>query len=470
MNRASGTDSTPAARAPRRGEQLELEIESLAFGGRGVARANGFVVFVAGALPGDLVRAEVTKGKKRFAEARAVEVLRPASDRLPDTCVHDGEPCPGAPWQGLPYERQLAHKQEQVAEALQRIGSLEGFELEEIVPAVEQWRYRNKLEYSFGERDEEPILGFHARGRWDLIVDVEDCHLASEAGNAARNAVRDWARAESVPAYDARARRGVLRNLAVREGRRTGQIQTRLVTTQSRFPRPPVDLHTIIEGDSGGTDGPTGVLGEERLREEICGLRLEMSHGAFFQTNTEMAERLYGVAAELAGLQGRERVFDLFCGIGTIGLTMARDAGEVWGLEIVPEAIEDAERNAEANGIGNAHFVAGNARTGVRPLLEKAGKPDVVVVDPPRAGLSQKIVRRVVECEARRIVYVSCNPTTLAPNAAQLGEAGYRLTRVRPVDMFPQTPHIECVALFERQAERVAAPGNQAEEAAGDDE
>ena len=449
-----------------RGELLELEIDSLAFGGRGIARADGLVVFVAGALPGDLVRAEITKGKKRFAEARTVEVVRAAADRLPDTCVHGGEPCPGAPWQGLPYERQLAHKQEQVAEALARIGGLEGFELEEIVPALEQWRYRNKLEYSFGEDEDQPTLGFHARGRWDLIVDVEDCHLASAAGNEARTAVREWARAEAVPAYDARARRGVLRNLAVREGRRTEQIQTRLVTTKARFPRPPVDLHTIVEGDSGSSEGPTGVLGEERLREELCGLKLEMSHGAFFQTNTEMAERLYAVAAELAGLKGNERVFDLFCGIGTIGLTMARAAGEVWGLEIVPEAIADAERNARRNKIENAHFIAANARTGVRPLLEKAGKPDVVVVDPPRAGLSQKIVRRVIECEAEKIVYVSCNPTTLAPNAAQLGEAGYRLRRVRPVDMFPQTPHIECVALFER----VAAPKAKAEEAAPDGE
>ena len=177
-----------------------------------------------------------------------------------------------------------------------------------------------------------------------------------------------------------------------------------------------------------------------------------MSHGAFFQTNTEMAERLYAVAQEFAGLTGSERVFDLFCGIGTIGLSMAGAAGEVWGLEIVPEAIEDAERNAERNGIENAKFVAGNARTGVRPLVEKAGKPDVVIVDPPRAGLSQKIVRRLIECEAKKIVYVSCNPTTLAPNAAQLEEAGYKLRRVRPVDMFPQTPHIECVALFEKTA------------------
>lgn len=448
MEQASGTK--PAARGPRRGEMLEVEVESLAFGGRGVARAEGLVVFVAGALPGDRVRAEVTKGKKRFAEARTVELLKPGADRIADACVHGGEPCPGAPWQGLAYEQQLAAKSGQVEEALTRIGGLEGFELEEIVPAVEQWRYRNKLEYSFGEVDGETALGFHARGRWDLIVDVDDCRLASEAGNAARNAVREWARVESVPAYDARAREGTLRNLAVREGRRTGQIQTRLVTTASRFPKPPVDLHTVVEGDSGSSDGPTGVLGEERLREELCGLELEMSHGAFFQTNTEMAERLYAVAAEYAGLSGRERLFDLYCGIGTIGLTMAAQAGEVWGLEIVPEAITDAERNARHNKIENARFVAANARTGTRDLVEKAGKPDVVVVDPPRAGLSQKIVRRVLECEAKRIVYVSCNPTTLAPNAAQLTEAGYRLRRVRPVDMFPQTPHIECVALFEK--------------------
>ncbi len=432
-------------------EQLELEIDSLAFGGRGVARVDGgLVVFVSGALPGDRVRAEVTKSKRRFAEARTVELLRPADDRVADTCVHEDEPCPGAPWQGLPYESQLAHKSEQVDDALRRIGDLDGFELEPIEPALEQWRYRNKLEYSFGEHEGEATLGFHARGRWDLIVGVEDCKLASEAGNAARNEVRDWARREQISAYDRRARKGVLRNLVVREGRRTDQVQTRLVTSSAQFTKPPVDLHTVIEGDSGSTDGPTGAIGEERLREELCGLELEMSHSAFFQTNTEMAERLYAVASEFAGLSGKERLFDLYCGIGTIGLTLAADAGEVWGLELVPQAIADAEANAERNGIANARFFAGSARTGVRPLVEEAGKPDVVIVDPPRAGLSQKIVRRLIECEAKRIVYVSCNPTTLAPNASQLVEAGYRLTRVRPVDMFPQTPHIECVAQFDK--------------------
>jgi 23S rRNA (uracil1939-C5)-methyltransferase len=439
----------PAAR-PARGELRELEIETLAYGGKGIARSNGYVIFVGGALPGDRVRAEVTKAKRGYAEATATELLRASPDRVPTRCAHGGEPCPGAPWQGLAYERQLEHKQQQVDDSLRRIGGLDGFELEPIEPAVERWRYRNKLEYSFGEVDGELVLGFHARGRWDRIVDVEDCLLATEASNAARNGVREWARGEGLPAYDRRARRGLLRNLVVREGRGTGQLQTRLVTSPGELPRPPVDLHTVIEGPSGGTDGPTGALGRELLEEELAGLRFRLSHLAFFQTNTEMAERLYAIAGEYAALRGSERVFDLYCGIGTLGLTLARGCGEVWGLEIVEAAVEDAARNAALNRIENARFVAANARTGTRPLLDRAGRPDLILVDPPRAGLGRKVVRRVIECEAPRIVYVSCNPTTLAPDAAQLTEAGYRLRRVRPVDMFPQTPHIECVALLER--------------------
>jgi 23S rRNA (uracil1939-C5)-methyltransferase len=443
-----GTQARPR---PARGEELELDVETLAYGGRGVARSNGYVVFVEGALPGDRVRARLTKSKRGYGEARTVEILTPSHDRIPGRCEHDGEPCPGAPWQELPYELQLSHKCDQVADSLRRIGGIEGFDLEPAEPAVEPWRYRNKLEYSFGDREGEPVLGFHARGRWDRILDADDCLLASEANNAARNAVRDWARASGLPAFDARAEAGVLRNLVVREGRRTGQLQTRLVTAAVEIPRPPVDLHTVIEGPSGGTDGETGALRLEYLEEEVSGLRLRISPGAFFQTNTEMAERLYSVAADYAGLDGSERLFDLYCGIGSIGLALASRAGEVWGIDAVPEAIADAQENARRNGIANASFVAGDARLGLRPLVERAGHPDVVVVDPPRAGLSKKVVRRLIECNAARIVYVSCNPTTLAPNAAQLAQAGYRLRRVRPVDMFPQTPHIECVALLERR-------------------
>ena len=435
---------------PQQGEELEVEIDSLAQGGRGVARVDGYVVFVSGALPGDRVRARLTKAKRRHGEASTVAVVRPSSERVADRCLHDAEPCPGAPWQGLPYERQLAHKQAHVGEALRRLGGLSNFELDPIEPAVETWRYRNKLEYSFGDREGELLLGFHRRGSWQEVVDVDDCLLASEANNTARNAVREWARGQGLAAYDRRAGQGLLRNLVVREGRRTGQVQTRLVTSPGQLPQPPVDLHTVIEGAGGGTDGPTGVLGTEHLTEELCGLRLRVSPFAFLQTNTEMAERLYATVAELAGLRGRERVFDLYSGIGTIALRLAREAGEVWGLEAVAEAVADATEIARRNEIDNAHFVNAESRLGVRPLLERAGRPDVVIVDPPRAGLSKKVVRRVLECEAPRIVYVSCNPTTLAPNAAQLAEAGYRLRRVKPVDMFPHTPHVECVAQLDR--------------------
>jgi 23S rRNA (uracil1939-C5)-methyltransferase len=448
---ARSVEGTPRSARPARGAEIEVEIDSLAHGGRGVARLNGYVVFVSGALPGDRVRARVAKSKRSHGEASMVELLRKSPDRLPDTCLHGGEPCPGAAWQALPYERQLAEKQSQVDDAMRRIGKLDAFELEPIQGATELWRYRNKLEYSFGERDGETVLGFHRRGSWHEVVDVDDCHLASEPSNAARNEIRAWARAEAIPAYDRREREGVLRNLVVRDSARTGQVQTRLVTSPAAFARPPVDLHTVIEGPGSGTDGPTGVLGEEQLEEELRGLRFRAGPRAFLQTNTAMAEVLYGTAIEYAGLGGAERVFDLFCGIGTIALCLAPHAGEVWGLESVPDAIADAEHNARRNGISNVHFLAAEARLGIRPLLEQAGRPDVVVVDPPRAGLSRKVVRRLLECEARRIVYVSCNPTTLAPNAAQLVEAGYALERVRPVDMFPQTPHVECVALFERQ-------------------
>jgi 23S rRNA (uracil1939-C5)-methyltransferase len=453
--------SAPAAPArPSRGDELDLRIDSLAYGGAGVARLDGYVVFVRDAVPGDRVRALVTKRKRAYAEARAVELIEPSPERIPPVADH-----PGAPWQVLPYERQLEIKAQQVADALKRIGHLEGFELEPIVPAVEQWRYRNKLEYSFGTGDNgELVCGFHAPGSWERIVHIEDCLLASERGNAARRAALQWCRDRGLSAYDRRAQEGLLRNLVVREGRRTGELQVRLVTSDT-----PVDLDGFAEAvgvdsvmwtraaDVGETTvgGDSEVLhGTEAIEEELTvagrDLRLRLSAEAFFQTNTEMAERLYGTAVEFARLQGWERVYDLFCGIGTIGLALAPRAGEVWGLEIVEEAIADAIANGRRNEIANARFFAGDVRLALRELAEEAGRPDALVVDPPRAGLSAKIVRRIIETAPKRIVYVSCNPTTLAPNAAQLVEAGWQLKRVRPVDMFPQTPHIECVALLER--------------------
>jgi 23S rRNA (uracil1939-C5)-methyltransferase len=450
-----GTEAKAAR--PRPGDELELTIDRLAHGGAGVARTDGYVVFVRGAVPGDRVRARVTKSKRSFAEADPVELLDPSPERIEPVAPH-----PGAPWQVLPYERQLREKEDQVRDALERIGRFEAPPVEPIVPAVEQLRYRNKLEYSFGETDDgELVLGFHRPGRFDVIDDVAVDILASERVEALREAVKAWCRAEGLSAWDRREQQGMLRNLVVREGRRTGQLQARIVTSPGSSFRveelaaaAPADsvLWTRAAGVAETTRaGETEVVkGAAVLEEELSGLRFRISPDAFFQTNTEMAERIYGGAVELAGLTGRERVLDLFCGIGTIALVLALDAAEVWGVEIVEEAVADAIENARLNGVDNARFFAGDVRLAMRPLLEQSGKPDVLVVDPPRAGLSQKVVRRVLEAEARRVVYVSCNPTTLAPNARQMVDAGYELKTVRPVDMFPQTPHIESVALLER--------------------
>jgi 23S rRNA (uracil1939-C5)-methyltransferase len=447
---------TRAAR-PQRGDELELTIDSLAYGGAGVARTDGYVVFVQDAVPGDRVRAVIGKRKRAYAEARAVEILQPSPDRIAPLAQH-----PGAPWQVLPYERQLEVKQAQVDEALRRLGKLDSFELEPILAAEAPWRYRNKLEYSFGTApDGTLVCGFHAPGRWDEIVPLTDCLLASERANEAREQIVRWCRDQVLPAYDRRTGEGLLRNLVVREGRRTGEIQVRLVTAEGQLDRDSLVragegldglLWTRLSAAGETTQGGETELlaGSDRFDEELGGMRFEISAQAFFQTNTEMAERLYRLAIEYAAPSGFERVYDLYCGIGTIALLASPRVAEVWGLELIPEAISDAMANARANEIDNARFFAGDVRLALRELVAKAGRPDLMFVDPPRAGLSQKVVRRIIEAAPRRLVYVSCNPTTLAPNAAQLVEAGYELRRVRPVDMFPQTPHIECVALLER--------------------
>jgi 23S rRNA (uracil1939-C5)-methyltransferase len=446
-----------SAQRPSVGDELELRIESLAFGGAGVARADGgYVVFVDGALPGDLVRARIHHRKRSYAQARATDLIEPGPDRVPALAEH-----PGAPWQVLGYERQLQIKHDQVDDALRRIGHLDGFDLQPIVPALEQWRYRNKLEYSFGTAPDGALLcGFHAPGSWERIEPLEDCLLASEPANQVRRDVLEFCRSRGLTAFDRRTHEGFLRNLVVREGRRSGQLLVRLVTSKGALDgealAAAVDCHGLLwthtEAAAETTvGGRTELLsGVPYLDERIGSLELRISPEAFFQTNTEMAERLYELIAKEAALEGWERVYDLYCGIGSIGLSLAGRAGSVHGLEIVEEAVKDAKSNARHNEITNCHFHPGDVRLVLAQLTAAAGRPDLVVVDPPRAGLSQKIVRRVIEASPRRIVYVSCNPTTLAPNAAQLVEAGWRLTRVTPVDMFPQTPHIECVALFER--------------------
>lgn len=445
------------------GDELELSVDSLAYGGNGVARLDGFVVFVRRGLPGDLVRARVTKVRRSHAEAIAVEVLEPGDGRVEAPCDHYPA-CGGCRFQDLAYDVQLREKEAQVRDALVRLGGIADPPLEPALPAESQFHYRNKFEYSFAAAADGPVLGFHRAGRWDEVLDIRECWLATELGNGLRDAARAWAREERLAAYDQASHKGFLRHLVVREGRNTGQALVVIVTAPGKLPeesfvramtRVP-EVRSVYWGINDRpaevTSVPSRLLwGEDAIEEELCGLRFRVRPNAFLQTNSAMAEQLYGLAVEYAGLSGKETVYDLYCGTGTIGLVMAKSAMTVWGVEVSEESVACAIENVELNGIGNAAFFAGEVGHSVEELRERSGPPDVVVLDPPRAGLSGKALRQVARLEASRIVYVSCNPTTLAGNAKQLAaEWGYSLVRARPVDMFPHTPHIETVALLER--------------------
>jgi 23S rRNA (uracil1939-C5)-methyltransferase len=446
-----------------RDQELELRIDSLAYGGNGVARLDGFVVFVRRGLPGDTVRARVTKVQRRHAEAVVTELIAAGPARVDWPCAHYPA-CGGCRFQDLAYEAQLEAKQAWVDDSLRRIAAIAEPPLEPIVGAVERFHYRNKMEYSFAPGPDGPVLGLHRAGRWDEVLEIERCWLTTETGNAIRNTIRDWAREERLPAYDQASGEGYLRHLVVREGVNTSQALVQLVTHErERFDRerlievltalPAVRaIHwSVNDSPAEVTNLPSELLwGEEAFEEELGGLRVRVRPNAFLQTNTRMAERLYVLAREAAALAGSETVYDLYCGIGTIGLSLAPDALTVWGVEISEEAVACALENADLNAITNAAFFAGNVGEVLRELRDRAGDPDVVVVDPPRAGLAGKALRRLGELAAPRVVYVSCNPTTLAGDAKKLGqEYGYRLVRVRPVDMFPHTPHVECVAVLE---------------------
>ena len=447
-----------------RDQELELTVDRLAYGGNGVARLDGFVVFVRRGLPGDTVRARVTKVQRRHAEALVTEVLEPSPLRVDAPCAHYPA-CGGCRFQDLAYAAQVESKQGQVEDALRRIGGIAEPPLEPIVAAVEQFHYRNKLEYSFTQLEDGPALGFHKAGRWDEVLRIERCWLTTGVGNAIRDTVREWARGDRLVAYDQAEHTGYLRHLVVREGRNTGQVLVQLVTgpgerfdtggfvdTLRRHPEVRSIHWSVNDGAAEVTNLPTRLLwGEEFIEEELCGLRFRVRPNAFLQTNTQMAERLYGVAREFAALEGEETVYDLYCGIGTIGLVLAGDALTVWGIDVSEESIACALENAELNGVGNAAYFAGNVGQALEELHGRSGDPDVVVVDPPRAGLAGKALKRLGHIGAPRLVYVSCNPATLAGDVKRLrAEYGYELRRVRPVDMFPHTPHVEAVSLLER--------------------
>ncbi len=450
-------------------ELSTLEIEDVALGGKALARESGRVVFVDRGLPGDRVVVQVTKSKRSFAEARLVSIERPAADRVPARCAHV-EQCGGCRLQEMPYAAQCALKERQVVETLRHLGGIADPPVRPIVPAPDPWRYRNKMEFSFLRADDgTPVLGLHERGTFDGVFDLRECHLTSDLVNRVVALTQRFARERGWIAYHHARLDGVVRFLTVRHLPLSRECAVHLIAASERVPgvrewaeavaalSPEVRTVTLGVNASRSSvatmERETPLVGTGAIVERLHGLEFEVVGNAFLQTNSVQAGTLYTKALEAAGLRGDETVLDLYCGAGTLTLLFARAAREAVGVESVPEAIERARRNAARNGIPGARFVCGEARRVLREWArgerEGAVRPDVVVVDPPRAGLHPRVVARCAELRPRTIVYVSCNPATLARDLKDFAALGCALREVTPVDMFPHTPHIECVARLE---------------------
>lgn len=449
---------------------LPLRIDSAAAGGNGVARLDGYVIFVGGGVPGDLVEARLDKRKSAFGEATAVRVLEPSPHRVDPPCPHVSM-CGGCTWQALAPAAQLDIKRQIVRDALERIAGLEGVEVLPTLPSPEPYRYRNKMEYSFYDDGGVPILGLHVRGRYDRVFGLQECFLASESSVALVRTVGDLARRDGLSAYHQRRHTGVMRILATRESRHTGEVLAHIVAAKDlpAFDRWVPVLRkacpslagvvlTVNTGVSGvAAQGTQRILwGTDRFLEQLGPLQFEVSVRSFFQVNSAQAQQLARLVVESARLTGQERVLDLYCGTGTLALLMAagpdgdrsRAAREVVGVETVAAALEDARANAARNGLEHCRFLHGDVE---KMPLESLAPLDVIVVDPPRAGLHAKALARVVALAPPRIVYVSCNPSTLARDLGLFAEAGYRPGPVQPLDMFPHTAHIESIVTLERR-------------------
>jgi 23S rRNA (uracil1939-C5)-methyltransferase len=448
---------------PKRGETIDLAIDDLAFGGEGVGRVDGYVIFVRGGLPGDRLRVTLTEARSRYGRGTVEAVLVPSPDRVEPPCPYFGR-CGGCRLQHLAYPAQLAFKEKQVRDCLTRLGGLPPFELRPIVPAPEPYGYRNKMEFTVAEPG--PALGLHAAERYDVVLDIERCLLQSETMNALLDEVRRQARARGLSVWDQRTERGLLRFVTVREGRRTGEAMVNLVAStpdvEALMPvadalktRVPATASVLVNVNARKASVAIGteehlLLGRDHITESLGGVTFQVSANSFFQTNTVQAERLFALVAEACALAGTETVLDLYSGTGAISLLLARRAGHVYGIELAAAAVADAVRNARANGIDNCTFLAGEVRHVLPALMREGVRAAVVVADPPRAGFHPKALAALAALAPARIVYVSCNPATLARDVGDLARQGYRLEWVQPVDMFPQTPHIEAVARLSR--------------------
>lgn len=461
-----------------------ITITDVAAEGKSLVRVDDMVVFVPFVVPGDVVDLQIKRKKKKHAEAVAVKFHSYSPDRVEPFCKHFGV-CGGCKWQMLPYDKQIAYKQQQVVDNLTRLGKVELPEVSPILGSAKTQCYRNKLEFTFSNKrwlTEQEIkenvqydvmdgLGFHISGAFDKVLDITECHLQDDINNALRNGIRQYAHEHGLSFYDIRQQVGLLRNIIVRtsstgelmvilacqvhEEEERQQMMDLLAYIDETFPQI-TSLLYVINNKKNDTIGDLDIetfSGKNHMFEEMEGLRFKIGPKSFYQTNSEQAYELYKVARNFAGLTGQELVYDLYTGTGTIANFVARQCREVIGIEYVPEAIEDAKVNAELNKLDNTKFYAGDMKDMLTTeFIAEHGRPDVIITDPPRAGMHQDVIDVLRFAAPIRIVYVSCNPATQARDL-QLLDDMYRVTKVQPVDMFPHTHHVENVVLLEKRPE-----------------
>lgn len=473
----------------KRNDILELTIQSYAYEGKGVAKipvekdgeTKDFVIFVQHAYPGDVVKAEIKKIKKSYAEAKLVEVISASEERISARCNFFGT-CGGCKQQDLSYPSQVRYKQEQVKDIFNRLGDFNDFIFEEIIPAEQIFFYRNKMEFSFaGQRwltldeinsseiiDRNFALGLHLPNLFDKVLDLNECFLQSETSNKILNFTRAFFKERNTSIYTTKTHSGYLRNLVVKESKHFPELMVNLVTseendglmdeyTQSLKKEIPA-VTTIINNISKKKalvalgDYEKVFHGNGIIHDSIGGYKFRISANSFFQTNTLQAVNLYQTVLDFAGLSGNEIVYDLYCGAGTISIFVSKFAKEIYGFEVVQSAIADAEVNKKLNQIKNVKFFLADLYNSFFDVIESQNipKPDVIIVDPPRNGMHKNTIADILQFSPKKIVYVSCNPTTQVRDIKLLCDAGYKLIKVKPVDMFPHTYHIENVALLEK--------------------
>ncbi|NCA85448.1 MAG: 23S rRNA (uracil(1939)-C(5))-methyltransferase RlmD [Clostridia bacterium] len=455
-----------------------IEIKDAGSEGKAVARVDNMVIFVPFVVPGDVIDIQVIKRKRNYMEGKAVNMRKPSPLRIEPRCEHFGV-CGGCRWQNLPYNQQLHYKQQQVKDNFERIGKLSTETMKPILGSEKTYEYRNKLEFTFSNRrwlsqaelqQEEDVnmdgLGFHLPGMFDRIIDLQHCYLQPAPSNEIREALRQYTAEHKLEYYDNRKHQGLMRNLIIRTAN-SGDVMVIVVFARDEFDKihPLMDflrerfpqitsLFYVVNSKLNDTINDQEMMlwaGEPYIMEHMEDLLFKVGPQSFYQTNAAQAYQLYKVARSFAALTGTEAVYDLYCGAGTISNFVAHQAAQVVGVEYVESAIDDARENSKINNITNTHFVAGDmAKVFDESLISRYGKPDVVITDPPRAGMHPKVVERLLELQPQRIVYVSCNPATQARDIALLG-ADYEIAAIQPVDMFPQTQHVENVALLIRR-------------------